>query len=206
MNPSDLSPKKRILVAASELFYLQGYTSTGINQIIRESKTAKASFYDHFPSKENLAKEVIRLFSIQIHLWFRGILRTSNSPEEFIDNLEKKVLAQIKSKNVIYQGCPIAIFSTQFPKDDPVFSDSFSQAVRGWENLFFQFFQKLKFLKRIPKNLDVKFISLAWINIYEGALINWRISGNPIYIKMIKPSMLSIYKNHVLELRQRRSG
>jgi AcrR family transcriptional regulator len=35
----DENPKERILDTASKLFYLQGYSNTGINQILEESKT-----------------------------------------------------------------------------------------------------------------------------------------------------------------------
>jgi len=49
-----MDPKERLIAAAYRLFYTQGYNNTGINQIIREANVAKASFYDHFPSKEHL--------------------------------------------------------------------------------------------------------------------------------------------------------
>ncbi|UII26928.1 TetR/AcrR family transcriptional regulator [Fulvivirga maritima] len=39
------SPRERILEVTSELFHQQGYNSTGINQIIKEAKVAKASLY-----------------------------------------------------------------------------------------------------------------------------------------------------------------
>lgn len=48
------SPRERILKTAEKLFYQQGYQSTGINQIIDESGVAKATFYSHFPAKEDL--------------------------------------------------------------------------------------------------------------------------------------------------------
>jgi AcrR family transcriptional regulator len=47
-------PRDRIIDTALRLFYEQGYLATGINQIIAESQVAKATFYSHFPSKENL--------------------------------------------------------------------------------------------------------------------------------------------------------
>ena len=46
--------RQRILETATLLFYRQGINNTGINQIISESKVAKASFYQYFPSKANL--------------------------------------------------------------------------------------------------------------------------------------------------------
>jgi AcrR family transcriptional regulator len=54
MDAKENSPRERVVSAALRLFYLQGYCATGINQIIAESKVAKATFYSHFPSKEKL--------------------------------------------------------------------------------------------------------------------------------------------------------
>ena len=53
------TPKDRIINTASGLFHQQGYNSTGINQIIKEAKVAKASFYQHFKSKDDLCVEFL---------------------------------------------------------------------------------------------------------------------------------------------------
>ena len=49
-----MQPKERILEKTFALFHKQGYNATGINQIIEEAQVAKASFYYHFKSKEDL--------------------------------------------------------------------------------------------------------------------------------------------------------
>lgn len=43
-----------IIKTASGLFYKQGYSNTGINQIIEEAGIAKSTLYEHFQSKEDL--------------------------------------------------------------------------------------------------------------------------------------------------------
>ena len=50
-----LSVKERVIEAASRLFYNEGYNQTGINQIVAEANVAKASMYQHFRSKEDIA-------------------------------------------------------------------------------------------------------------------------------------------------------
>jgi AcrR family transcriptional regulator len=50
-----LSVQERIIETASDLFYNNGYNQTGINQIIAEAGVAKASMYQHFRSKEDIA-------------------------------------------------------------------------------------------------------------------------------------------------------
>lgn len=55
-----LHSREKIINTACDLFYRQGYHRTGINQIIEESGVAKATFYNHFKSKEELCLEYLR--------------------------------------------------------------------------------------------------------------------------------------------------
>lgn len=45
---------QHIITTAGKLFYVQGYNSTGINEIIDRCGIAKATLYSHFKSKEDL--------------------------------------------------------------------------------------------------------------------------------------------------------
>jgi AcrR family transcriptional regulator len=49
------SPVERIMAVAMDLFYAQGYRATGVNEVIEKSGVAKATFYSHFPAKDDLA-------------------------------------------------------------------------------------------------------------------------------------------------------
>ena len=60
-------PAERLLAAADRLFYEQGYAATGVNELMREAGVAKASFYHHFPSKEDL---VVAYLSKRADDWF----------------------------------------------------------------------------------------------------------------------------------------
>jgi len=52
---SKLDTKNRILDTASKLFYEKSFNLIGINEIIESSGIAKATLYNHFKSKEDLA-------------------------------------------------------------------------------------------------------------------------------------------------------
>ncbi|MEZ4809717.1 MAG: TetR/AcrR family transcriptional regulator [Allomuricauda sp.] len=45
---------QHIITTAGNLFYTQGYNSTGINEIIAKCGIAKATLYSHFKSKEDI--------------------------------------------------------------------------------------------------------------------------------------------------------
>lgn len=46
--------REKIVEAASDLFYRQGYQATVVNQIVEQAGVSKPTFYAHFPSKEEL--------------------------------------------------------------------------------------------------------------------------------------------------------
>jgi AcrR family transcriptional regulator len=46
--------RDRILNTAADLFYRNGYRATGINEVIAKAEVAKATFYAHFPTKDDL--------------------------------------------------------------------------------------------------------------------------------------------------------
>jgi AcrR family transcriptional regulator len=48
------SARDRILNVAGPLFYREGYRAIGIDRVIAEADVAKATFYKHFPSKDDL--------------------------------------------------------------------------------------------------------------------------------------------------------
>ena len=48
------SPRDRIIDVAGPLFYKEGYRAVGVDRVIAEAAVAKATFYNHFPAKDDL--------------------------------------------------------------------------------------------------------------------------------------------------------
>ncbi len=72
--------REKILDTASDLFYTQGYHITGINEIIEKSGVAKATFYSHFPSKEDLCLSYIHKMNLQDIELIKNELKRRKSP------------------------------------------------------------------------------------------------------------------------------
>ncbi|MFB9467914.1 TetR/AcrR family transcriptional regulator [Nonomuraea salmonea] len=51
--------RERVLETAKRLFYAEGIHTVGIDRIIAEAGVAKATFYHHFPSKDDLVRAYI---------------------------------------------------------------------------------------------------------------------------------------------------
>jgi AcrR family transcriptional regulator len=52
-------PRARILETATRLFYTEGVHTVGIDRIIATAGVAKATFYHHFPSKDDLVRAYV---------------------------------------------------------------------------------------------------------------------------------------------------
>jgi AcrR family transcriptional regulator len=65
------SARDRILQTASRLFYARGVRAVGVDLLIAESGVAKATFYKHFPSKDDLVlaylEQVDGVWTGQLH-------------------------------------------------------------------------------------------------------------------------------------------
>lgn len=97
------SPRERIIHTASLLFHQQGYNSTGINQIISEAKVAKASFYQHFKSKDELC---VAFLNARHEYWFSELLsfvaKSANSREKLLTAFD--FIIQMNQKEN-FRGC-----------------------------------------------------------------------------------------------------
>lgn len=47
-------PKDRLLETASRLFYAEGIHAVGVDRLVKEASVTKATFYRHYPAKDDL--------------------------------------------------------------------------------------------------------------------------------------------------------
>jgi len=110
--------KERILDTASRLFYDQGYHVTGINQIIEEADIARASLYNHFPSKTDL----LLAYLDNTHAsWFEELdafLKPMAGPrEKLLALFDFRIQRQRKLK---YKGCHFNKIAAEASDDQEV--------------------------------------------------------------------------------------
>ncbi len=110
------SPKDRIIETALRLFYEQGYIATGINQIIAESKVAKATFYSHFHSKEELCIAYLQARHNVWMGWLADSLPENLSAEEKITGIFEFLRNWMSESN--FRGCAFLNIATEIPSRD----------------------------------------------------------------------------------------
>jgi AcrR family transcriptional regulator len=109
----------RILATARDLFYRNGYRATGINEIIRKSGVAKATFYAHFPSKESLAYAYVESMNREELRVLEESLEPLPGPYEKLIGLVEFLIPWSKARD--YRGCGYLNISSEITDhDNPV--------------------------------------------------------------------------------------
>lgn len=109
---AEASPaRRRLLDTATRLFYQGGIHAVGIDRIIAEAGVAKATFYNHFPSKDDL---VVAYIEEQDRLGRAAVAALPKQPP-------RKMIAAIMeriSEAVVaggWRGCPFLNAAAEYP-------------------------------------------------------------------------------------------
>ncbi|MGG5209871.1 TetR/AcrR family transcriptional regulator [Chryseobacterium sp. MIQD13] len=128
------SPRERIVETASCLFGKQGYNSTGINQIISEAKVAKASFYQHFKSKDDLCIEYL---NVRHQYWFNELnhfcLQEKDLKLKILKSFDFLIYMNQKES---FQGCSFLNILSEIPMDNAKILSVIQHHKTGLRNYF----------------------------------------------------------------------
>ena len=113
------SPRERILKTVDRLFYEQGYLATGVNQIIAEAQVCKASFYQHFSSKEALALEYIEIHHHDFMQRLQRMVAQQKEPREKLLSLFEYL--KPTGESACWGGCTFINMVAEFadPQSQP---------------------------------------------------------------------------------------
>ena len=168
---AQLSPKERILKAVDCLFYEQGYRATGINQIIAEAQVAKASFYQHFPSKEALVLEYIEAYNTNLRTKLRQLEK--QCPEPRANILALFDLIADFAQQAECRGCAFLNITAEFsqPESKP------RQLIARFKTELKIYIEQLV-LKALPEDISpesAQTLATAVYLLFEAALVESRV-------------------------------
>jgi TetR/AcrR family transcriptional repressor of lmrAB and yxaGH operons len=97
---SENNSREKILNTATKLFQINGFNATGLNEILKESKSPKGSLYYYFPDgKDQLALEAIQLASKSIIERVKTTLNKYSDPIEAIKYLIGNIINDLEEEN-----------------------------------------------------------------------------------------------------------
>ena len=117
--PRKTDARASAIAAAERLFRIQGYTATGLIQILKESGAPKGSFYFHFPrGKAQLAEEAIDQYVAKRIAVLRDISSTTTGDAlEFVHRIFRAFAAEMVATDFQY-GCLMQNLANELPALD----------------------------------------------------------------------------------------
>ncbi|MCD2195192.1 TetR/AcrR family transcriptional regulator [Actinomycetospora endophytica] len=111
--------RERLLATASELFYREGIRAVGVERILAEVPTTRATFYRHFPSKEDLVLAYLRGVDTLTRDAVGTAREAGSSPAEALRAIGAALADDLTSPG--FRGCAFLKAATEFPDpEDPV--------------------------------------------------------------------------------------
>ena len=117
--PKKTDARASAIATAERLFRVQGYTATGLIQILKESGAPKGSFYFHFPrGKAQLAEEAIdQYIARRIAVLSAISANTEGDALKFVHELFSSFAAEMIATDFQY-GCLMQNLANELPALD----------------------------------------------------------------------------------------
>lgn len=124
--------RERVLGTAAALFQRQGYSGTGLNQVLAESNAPKGSLYFHFPGgKEQLAAEAIARSGGELGERIAAVVRDAPGPRAALAGI-----AALFADNLVvsdfHGGCPVATVALEAAADSEPIRASCDLTYTAW--------------------------------------------------------------------------
>lgn len=119
--------------AAVRLFRSQGYSATGLSQLLEESGAPKGSFYFHFPGgKEQLALEALGVFGEQIRSRIaRRAESLGDDAPAFIRALFEATAKELETSDYT-AGCVASNLGSEMSSGNQPIADAVTAVILSW--------------------------------------------------------------------------
>jgi len=106
--------RERLLRTASQLFYSEGISGVGVDRIVSEGHVTLATFYRHFPSKEDLVISYLEGVHDAIAEQIAAVITREQGPED-VRALGDLVVSELGQRG--FRGCAFINAASEY--EDP---------------------------------------------------------------------------------------
>ncbi|MEO8158881.1 MAG: TetR/AcrR family transcriptional regulator [Betaproteobacteria bacterium] len=173
------SSREKLIRSTQALMLSRGYSATGVDDICRDARVSKGSFYHQFSSKEDLAIAALGDF-YEAGLKKLLAINLSDVPPErrllaFLDAIAKQ------GHNFWKDGCLIGSLASEMSLSSKSLqtevSRLFSETVKALEPLIEPFVASLQ-----DKSLSAAALAEQYLVVVEGAIVMSRAHNDPMKI------------------------
>jgi len=171
LGPRKTTTRERLITTAAELFWRQGYTQTGVNEIIQEAGATSGSFYHFFPAKEDLLLAVIAHMSERLQAEvFEG--PDDDDPIERLFSILSAYRRHLAANDFVF-GSPLASLAAEVSENHPQARARLTEVVEGWVSQFEDLLAEAG--PRLPADTERGTLARFVVSAMEGAVLQARV-------------------------------
>lgn len=189
MKKGDAS-RQHLIECAARLFWQNGYSATGISEILQQTGLPKGSFYFYFKSKDELAMAVTACYQEILLDHFQDSAH-GHTWEPFVEDIFAYLSAGIDAQP--FSGCPYAVMGMETALSKPEISSVFMDELQKIEHIFYKVL-----LNSGLSDEHAEYLSERFLSVYQGELLLGRISKDSSHLWKAKKHMLEIYREYRL--------
>lgn len=161
--------KEKIVEAARELFFEQGYGATSIAQILQRSGTNSGSLYYFFPTKEDLLAAVLQKYKLMLVPMVIGPAqaRASDPIEQVFAVLDG--YRRLVEMTEFRLGCPIGNLGLEVANSHPMALQLVAENFQGWSLAVRQLLENAA--DRFPEDANLTALADYVLATMEGAVM-----------------------------------
>jgi TetR/AcrR family transcriptional repressor of nem operon len=172
------STKERLLEEGLAMLLERGYNDLGIQAILARTGVPKGSFYHHFPSKEEMALEVVDLYVSLGHELLEVTLAPDGRPplhriRGFFERLRELYATQG------YLGCLLGALGQELSGANEVFRKKIEECVASIAGRIAGCLEEARYGGDLPTGVDCQGYADALVNAWEGAALRSRLLRSP---------------------------
>ena len=164
--------RQRIVEAAMELFWLKGFGSTSIADILSRSQVNSGSLYYFFPGKQDVLIAVLEAYRDGIRpMLLEPAWAGVDDPIERVFALLARYRTALVDTDCTY-GCPIGSLALELHEPDPPVRELMAANFRGWVEGVEACLQQAR--DRFPAATDLRALAELALNVMEGGVMQSR--------------------------------
>lgn len=110
---STSAARDRLLATSAEIFYREGIHAVGVDRLVSEAGVTRATFYRHFPSKDDLVRAYIEREDAALRAVFAQAAETITEPRQMAEALVQGIAVDVAQHHT--RGCPFINAAAEFP-------------------------------------------------------------------------------------------
>lgn len=171
--------RARIVEAAMELFWLKGFASTSIADILSRSQVNSGSLYYFFPGKQDVLVAVLEAYRDGIRpMLLEPAWAGVEDPVEKVFALLARYRQAIVETECQY-GCPIGSLALELHEPDPNVRELLAINFDGWVSAVEGCLRQAA--PRFPKNADLRALAELVLTVMEGGVMQARTHRDVAY-------------------------